>query len=175
MMKLEKWWICLSLGFVLSCGSERVIMANGAVYDVKGTTIMQDGKDVTASLSEEETAEIKSTLKSYKADEEAVKKRLKEIKTREKELKKVEAQALAKREALEAEQEAIEHKAKEQEKAREAFLKAKKRFQNKKERFEKLKEKGKLSPKKTTKWEAKLEALSEDVKSTKEKLNNLNQ
>ncbi|MEP5936521.1 MAG: hypothetical protein ABJ218_15500, partial [Winogradskyella arenosi] len=79
------------------------------------------------------------------------------------------------REALEAEQEAIEHKAKEQEKAREAFLKAKKRFQNKKERFEKLKEKGKLSPKKTTKWEAKLEALSEDVKSTKEKLNNLNQ
>ena len=51
MMKYQKLIYCLLVGLIVSCGSsERVITADGKVYEVKGSTIKNNGDDVTESL-----------------------------------------------------------------------------------------------------------------------------
>ena len=142
---------------VFSCGSsEKVIMKNGNVYEVKGKKIFSNGEDVTQTLTNQETKDVLQTLdqrlKVEGAAEEAKEKIEKEKEKAKKALEKAEK-----------EKEEIEKKLKEKKEAREDFFKAKEELTSTKEKYKKLLDKGKLSPLDIEKWEKRVKSAEKEV------------
>ncbi|QNK76615.1 hypothetical protein H7F37_10770 [Winogradskyella sp. PAMC22761] len=174
-MKFQYVFICFLVSLMLSCGSsDRVIMTDGKVYEVKGNSIKNDGTDVTETLSKDRKFEIAATLKANNKAKAEAEQLQESLKAQQKELKKTKEEAEAKQEKLENQQEALEKKIEDKEDARKDFLKAKKRLDNQQKKFEKLKEKGKLSANDEEKWSKKLDDLEKEFEKAKEKMNNLN-
>lgn len=133
---------------------------NGAVYLVKGDTILKDGIDVTNTLNIEEQQSIRSTLEKIEEQEEVAEKKEKELKKAEKEQKKAENKQKSAEKAL-----------KKREKAHSNFEKSGKKYEDAISKYEKLKKKGKLSPEDEGKWLKKIDKLKEANEKTKRKLN----
>lgn len=132
---------------------------NGITYKIKGKTIIQDGADVTTTLSTEDQTSIfesfnkqKALEKERKASEKAIKKAENEQKSAEKKQKKAEKELKAK------------------EKAKSNYDKASNNYNKAVENHEKLKDKGKLAPVDEAKSLKKIENLKEATEKAKKKL-----
>ena len=79
----------LFLGFAISAQAQEVSY-NGVTYKIKGKTILQDGANVTATLSAEEQAGVWEALSKQKALDEEREQAEKAIKKAEKEQAKAE-------------------------------------------------------------------------------------
>ena len=157
--------VLLFLGFAISLQAQEVNF-NGATYKIKGKTILQEGADVTTTLSAEEQAGVwdafnkqKALEKERAAAEKAIKKAEKEQKKAEKEQKKAEKA-----------QKKAEKELKARQKAQSKFEDANEDYKDGLAKYEKLKEKGKLSPNDEAKWLKKIEGLKEDIEKAKKKL-----
>ncbi|GGD22002.1 hypothetical protein [Hyunsoonleella pacifica] len=139
--------------------SAQEIKVNDSIYEVKKGTILNNGVDVTDTLSEEEKAKILAEFEKRKqAAVEAVATQ-KRVEKAEKEQKKSEKKRKKAEKAL-----------KQKEKAQSNYNKATKKYQAAQEKYEKLKSKGKLSPMDEKKWLEKIEKLHANVIKTKKKL-----
>jgi len=150
--------LLLFLGMTLSSQAQEVDF-NGTTYMVKGKTILQNGADVTTSLSAAEQTGIMDALNQQKALEAEQKKAEKQIKKAENEQKKAEKR-----------QKKAEKELKAKEKAHSRFENSSKDYSNAMAKYEKLKRKGKLSPNDEEKWLEKIEGLKEDIEKAKRKL-----
>lgn len=135
------------------------ISLNGTTYNIQGETILQDGIDITASLSLEEQTAIfealgkqKALEKERKASEKAIKKAENEQKSAEKKQKKAEKELKAK------------------EKAKSRYDDANDTYNDAVSKYDKLKKKGKLSPNDEAKWLERIQKSKEAIEKAKKKL-----
>ena len=150
--------VLLFLGFAISLQAQEVNF-NGATYKIKGKTILQEGADVTTTLSAEEQAGVWDAFNKQKALEKERAAAEKAIKKAEKEQKKAEKA-----------QKKAEKELKARQKAQSKFEDANEDYKDGLAKYEKLKEKGKLSPNDEAKWLKKIEGLKEDIEKAKKKL-----
>ncbi|MFG6686950.1 hypothetical protein ACGK9U_10235 [Mariniflexile sp. HNIBRBA6329] len=144
--------------FSISLNAQEVNFKD-TTYKIKGKTILQDGVDVTTTLSVEDQAGVweafnkeKALDKERKDGEKAIKKAEKEQKAAEKKQKKAEKELKAK------------------EKAQSKFEDANDDHADAVKKYEKLKKKGKLSPNDEEKHLEKIKDLKEDIEKAKRKL-----
>ncbi|MBP0904803.1 hypothetical protein ACFSKN_13115 [Mariniflexile gromovii] len=144
--------------FCISLNAQEVNFKD-TTYKIKGKTILQDGVDVTTTLSVEDQAGVweafnkqKALDKEREAAEKAIKKAEKEQKAAEKKQKKAEKELKAK------------------EKAQSKFEDANDDYKKAVAKYEKLSKKGKLSPNDEAKWLEKIQDLKEDIEKAKRKL-----
>ena len=167
--------IIASIGLFLACGStERVITDDGKIYEVKGDTFMNNGVDVTQSLTNEEKENIKKSLEEKIEAREASEKIQNELEDKQRELEKVQEEARRKENELKEKQEKLESKRDDLKDAKDDYAKSKKRLTSKMDKFQNLKEKGRLSPKDEEKWLEKIKDLKMEVNEAKTKLEALN-
>ena len=178
--------VLLFLGLAFTSQAQEVSF-NGAMYKIKGKAILQEGADVTSSLSVEDQAGIWDAFNKQKAlekEREEAEKVLKEAEKKQKEAEKAQKAAEKEQKKAEKEQKKAEKEQKKAEKAQkkaEKELKAKEKAQSKFDdanedytdalsKYEKLKVKGKLSPNDETKWQGKLLKLKDNINKAKKKL-----
>ena len=173
----------LCLCFSVSVFSQQVEVKN-TPYNVKNGKIFKDGVEVTTTLSEEDKAQIlekaaakqaemkekmaveKQLEKEKKEAEKAQKKAEKELKQLEKEKKQAEKEkkrAEKERKKAEKEKELLE-------KRKEALEKAENNLKKEQLKYDRLKRQGKLSPVDETKWDEKIQKLTDRVNKAKRNL-----
>lgn len=135
------------------------INLNGTPYKVKGKAILQDGVDVTATLSAEQQTAVFEALSKEQALE-------KERKAAEKALKKAENE----QKRAEKKQKKAEKELKAKEKAKSNYDKVTSKYNKAVEKHEKLKNKGKLSPVDEAKSLKNVQKLKEAIEKAKKKL-----
>jgi len=172
--------IVLFLGITLSAQAQEVDF-NGTTYKVKGKTILQDGVDVTGTLSVNEQIGIREALRNQKALDEQQQKAEKALiderkradKALEDERKRAE-RVVKKAESdlknAEKKQKKAEKELKARDKAQSNYEKAGNKYNDAIKKYEKLKRKGKLSPNDEAKWLEKIDNLNEDISKAKRKL-----
>lgn len=153
------------LGLVSFINAQEVIN-EGTTYEVKGTTILKDGVDVTNSLTLEKKNEIISAFNEKVKEKELLDKKEKEARKREKEIKTAES----KRKKAEKKQKKAEKKLKKEIKAKKNLEKSKKNYSKAQKKYDKLKSKGKLSPEDELDWVKKLKKLEKDIQKKQSKL-----
>lgn len=174
-MKTQYILMPFLVALLISCSSsQRVITADGSVYEIKGNKIMNAGADVSETLSDAEKASIKKLVEAQKEADEAAEKLQKELDEKQSRLDKAQKEADKKREALIEKQEALKEKLEAKEEATGDFLKAKKRLADKTKKYQRLKNKDKLSPKDDEKWQEKLKDYQQDIDDAQTKMNALN-
>ena len=143
---------------VSSCGTtHQVITDSGEIYEVKGDTYYKDGKDVTSKISDSEKDHIVTTLNRRLESEDEL-------------LAQQEAIEEAREEAEKALEEADEQATKE---ARENYIQANKDLNQAQKSYKRLRKKEGFSTKDDAKWTKKINDLSDKLKETEQKLNNL--
>lgn len=155
-MKLLAVVIFLFIG--VSIQAQQVTI-NDKVYEVKKSKILNEGVDVTNTLSEEEKGKIFTAFEKNKLELKALKNQEKRIEEAEKKQRQAEKKHKKALKALN-----------EKQKAQSKFDKAEKKFQQATKKYEKLEKKGKLSPKDKTKWLDKLNKLKANVSKVKKRL-----
>ncbi|MDO7170945.1 hypothetical protein [Mariniflexile sp. AS56] len=150
--------LVLFLGFVISTQAQEVSF-KGVAYKIKGKTILQDGADVTSTLSVEEQSGVWEAMNKQKALDDEREEAEKAIKKAENEQKKAEKK-----------QKKAEKELKAREKAQSKFEDANDDYKDALSKYEKLKNKGKLSPNDEAKWLEKIQDLKEDIAKAKRKL-----
>ncbi|MCL6293830.1 hypothetical protein [Jejuia spongiicola] len=143
---MMKFWIVilfLSFSFIINA---QEVNFNGNTYTVKGESILNDGADVTNTLTKKEQEQIMLAFNKKKELDKASKKKQKRLKKAEK------GQKTAKKRQNKAEK-ALKRK----QKAQSNFDKSVKKHRQAIEKYQKLKKKGKLSPEDEAKWLKKIE------------------
>ncbi|WP_299337482.1 hypothetical protein [uncultured Psychroserpens sp.] len=174
MMTYKTLLLSLFIGLLTSCGSsERVILDDGSIYEVKGNIIKSDGKDVSESLSRERRDEVEDALKEKIAARKAAEERQKALEDEQAELRKIQKEARKKEKELEKKQEQLEDKRKALKEAKDNYGKAKNKLKKERKAYKKLKENGKLNASEQEDWIKKIEDLETEVKKAKETLDKL--
>lgn len=146
--------------FILSIGlNAQEVNFKDTTYKIKGKTILQDGVDVTSTLSVEDQEGVLEVLNKQKALEEEREKTEKAMKKAENEQK-----------SAEKKQKKAEKELKRKEKAHFKFQDAHDDHADAIKKYEKLKKKGKLSPNDEEKHLEKIKNLKEDIEKSKRKL-----
>lgn len=146
--------------FILSIGlNAQEVNFKDTTYKIKGKTILQDGVDVTSTLSVEDQEGVLEVLNKQKALEEEREKTEKAMKKAENEQK-----------SAEKKQKKAEKELKPKEKAHFKFQDAHDDHADAIKKYEKLKKKGKLSPNDEEKHLEKIKNLKEDIEKSKRKL-----
>ena len=102
--------LLLFLSIIVGCGSSETVIKDGVVYTLKGSKILNNGKDVTETLTSEEKEAINSILKERLAAKKAADKKQEALEAKQKELEKVQEKAAAEQRSLEKQQENIQDK-----------------------------------------------------------------
>jgi chromosome segregation ATPase len=174
-MKIQHILMPFLVALLVSCGSsQRVITADGSVYQVKGNKIMNAGTDVSETLSEDQKASIKTLVAEQKEAKATAEKLQEELEEKQDRLNDAIKEAQKKQEALIEKQEALDEKLEAKEEATADFLKAKKRLADKTKKYQRLKDKGKLSPRDDEKWQEKLKDYQQDIDDAQAKMDALN-
>ncbi|MFG6686949.1 hypothetical protein ACGK9U_10230 [Mariniflexile sp. HNIBRBA6329] len=164
----------LSLVLLMACGSsEKVIMEDGRVYEVKGSKFFSNGVNVTEQLTANEKEIIKTNLQKRLEAEKIANEKQETIEAEQQRLETIQEEAKRRQKVLEKEQELLEEKLEAKEDARNDFLEAKERLQSKQEKYQRLKDKGKLSPLDEEKWKARFLDLEADIEEANQILKNL--
>lgn len=146
--------------FILSIGlNAQEVNFKDTTYKIKGKTILQDGVDVTSTLSVEDQEGVLEVLNKQKALEEEREKTEKAMKKAENEQK-----------SAEKKQKKAEKELKRKEKAHFKFQDAYDDHADAIKKYEKLKKKGKLSPNDEEKHLEKIKNLKEGIEKSKRKL-----
>jgi chromosome segregation ATPase len=173
-MNFKYFLSLISVTLILSCGTTHTVISDdGKVYEVRGDTFLNNGKDVTETLSSDEKKSIKSNLGDRLNGKKIADEQREQLEDQQKELEKAQDEARKKQRDLEKKQQEIEDRLKEKEDARNDFIKAKDQLKRKQKRFQRLKDKGKLSPNDIVDWEDRLKGYQEDVDKAEKKLNSL--
>lgn len=163
--------VLITLLFLASCGSsERVITNDGKVYEVKGSTIKNNGVEVTERLSDAEKESINALLDKKEKAREAFEKEYKTLEEAIAKQQDLQKAAENKQEELEDKLEILENNREEKQDARDNYATIKERYNNKKKEFKKLKKEGELSPNDVKRWKEKLSQLKSEVMEAKNKL-----
>jgi len=174
-MKLLKNLSLILVTLLVSCGStERVITADGSIYEVKGNKIMNAGADVSETLTDEQKASINQLMKEQQKAAAEAKQLQKELDDKQARLETARKEADKKRTELEEKQEALKEKLEAKEDASSKYVKAKARLADKLNKYKRLKDKGKLSPRDEEKWQEKLKDYEDDIADAKREMDELN-
>lgn len=173
-MRLKRVITILSIGLFMACGSsEKVIMEDGKVYEIKGNKFFNNGTNVTEQLTDNEKEIINTNLQKRLEAEKIAEEKQETIEAERQRLETIQEEANQKQKELEKQQELLEEKLEAKEDAREDFLKAKERLQSKQEKYQKLKNEGKLSPLDEEKWKTRFLDLEADIEEANQILKNL--
>ena len=155
---MKFWTIIFFFALYFNVNAQEVNFKD-TTYKIKGKNILQEGADVTTTLSAEDQAGIWEAFNKQKALDKERAKAEKALKNAEKEQKKAEKK-----------QKKAEKELKAREKAQSRFEDANEDYKDGLAKYERLKEKGKLSPNDEAKWVKKIEGLKEDIEKAKKKL-----
>ncbi len=179
-----KFWILLLFMGMSFFVNAQEIEHEGVKYEIKGKSIFQDGKDVTATLSVERKEQLmaiheksKAALKEAEVAKKLAADKQKEVEKAASKLEKEQKQAdkalkdaqKAQKSAEKAQKKAVKE-LKLKQKAQDNFEKASKKLEQNQDKYDKLKSKGKLSPIDEAKWLKKLRNYRKDVDKTQIKL-----
>ena len=135
----------------VSAFSQKVTYANKE-YKIKGEKIYFEGKDVSASFSEEDKIALFQKLKAQKEKNKEEKKEAKKAKKEKNKVKKAEKEQKKQENVLDDYDDVVD------------------KLETTQAKFERLKRKGKLSPNDEVKWLDKIAKLKEKVSAKKKKL-----
>lgn len=171
-MNLKNSLFLFAMTLCLSCGTTHTVISDdGKVYEVKGDTFINNGQDVTETLSSDEKNAIKSNLEQRLNRKEKAEERQEQLEDQQKELEKAQEEARKKQQELAEQQKELEETLRDKEQARSEYLKAKELMKSKQNRFKRLKDKGKLSPNDVDDWEKKLLDYQKDIDDAQKRLN----
>lgn len=150
-------YVCIGFILMHSCGgSERVITNSGEVFELKGDSFYQNGKEVTDSLSDSEKERITSIMKKREEARAAAERKLEQL---DKELEKLKARERS----IKKVRKKVENKIEKRKAARQNFFDIKKELRALKADFKKIKKEKELSTSETIKWQERLEKLEKKL------------
>lgn len=172
-MKIIKVLISVwCLTAIIGCSSPQTVIQQGVVYTIKGDKILNNGVDVSKTLSSEEKNAIETVLKERLATAEAAEKKKAAMEAKLKELESVQNKIKAEQKALDKQLKEAQKKREDKQDAREDFLKANEKLKDSEAKYKKLHQEGKLSPKNEEKWAKKLKELQIKKHKAEEQFNN---
>ncbi|MDO7170944.1 hypothetical protein [Mariniflexile sp. AS56] len=172
-MKFIKALILVLLVSVSGCSSSETVIKDGKVYTIKGDKILNNGVDISKTITSEEKNAIESVLKQRQAAKKAADEKAEALEAKQEELERVQEKAEAEQKVLEKQQEALQDKLEAKENARADFLKANEKLKKAKDEYKELHEKGELSPRDEEKWAEKLKELQTEKDKTEQLFNKL--
>lgn len=162
------------LAFCVSCGSsEKVVTKDGKIYEVKGDKIINNGEDVTNTITNDKSKTISALLKQNDEIEREAELRQKELENAIQEQKNIQDQAKEQQKLLEEQLDKLSDRLNARKEAKAEYIKLKEELQKEQNDFNAKKKEGKLSPNDISKLERKLLELEAEVERAKVKYNKL--